>query len=419
MTFIIHRCSFTSNVLRSAKTVEGGGAYIHFYGAARLVLLMVTSSTFEHNLLIGEDAQGGGLKIYSKDATDTHTTFDHCTFRYNMVHATVHIGQSGAISLGWKGSTASGVRTDILHSTFVGNRITGADNLWDTPTGANSNVGVVNFDVYLYATSSYSADVLAVVDGCSFLNNYAFGNGGAISGYSYQAGFSLHVLRSVIRGNRAKNGGGIFFNQGFVNPPSNLAMNVTYRYGTIPPHKCRPTFSADGGYAREYAYSSDLVIDTCTISNNSAVSYLDDQPGSGGAVCVTNANVTIRSSAISSNQADGTGGAIALMGSARLTLEGNTSLRENTANKAGTAIYSSSAGSIAISDETSVQFCGDAGTSGIAILSGGILNYSAGDALIRASINLCTDTPILSYTTHTPCRHNAAMCAGRADAKQH
>jgi parallel beta-helix repeat protein len=100
----------------------------------------------------------------------------------------------------------------------------------------------------------------------------------------------------------------------------------------------------------------------------------------GGAVYAKNVNASIHSSTIADNTADGKGGAIALEGSASLTLKGNTSVRGNLATTGGTAIDSSSAGSITISDEAAVEFHADTSAPGMAIVSGGKLEYGPGDA---------------------------------------
>ena len=61
-------------------------------------------------------------------------------------------------------------------------------------------------------------------------------------------------------------------------------------------------------------------------------------------------------------------------------LEGNTSVKGNLATTGGTAIDSSSAGSIAIGDEATVEFHAETSAPGMAIVSGGKLEYGLGDA---------------------------------------
>jgi hypothetical protein len=50
------------------------------------------------------------------------------------------------------------------------------------------------------------------------------------------------------------------------------------------PYNCDPSFDASAHYAREYKCSSELVIDSCDISNNSAISEDGAVKADGGAV---------------------------------------------------------------------------------------------------------------------------------------
>jgi hypothetical protein len=109
--------------------------------------------------------------------------------------------------------------------------------------------------------------------------------------------------------------------------------------------------------------------------------------------------VSIRSSTIADNTADGKGGAIALDGSASLILKGNTSVRGNLATTGGTAIDSSSAGSIVIGDEATVEFHADTSAPGMAIVSGGKLEYGPGDAHAHSC----------SYTLAHRCAHTCML----------
>ena len=94
--------------------------------------------------------------------------------------------------------------------------------------------------------------------------------------------------------------------------------------------------------------------------------------------------MSIHSSTIANNTADGKGGAISLEGSSSLILEGNTSVKGNLATTGGTAIDSSSAGSIAIGEEATVEFHAETSAPGMAIVSGGKLEYGPGDAHARS-----------------------------------
>jgi serine/threonine protein kinase len=385
-TLLFDRCFFLGNELRGG-TIDavGGGVYIQLspgYNVRSVLLLLVSRSSFERNLLTASGARatakGGGMYLLIlADATDVTSTFDRCSFAHNVLRAEGEGGRAlgGGISLGWYGFAAGGLLTSLLDSTFVGNRLAGG-----TGGGSSSYGGAVT--IVMQTTSAYTGPMRTLVDRCQFLANVAGGaassHGGAIYHVTTQPGASLHVVRSVTRGNSASGlGGGIYALQTEATPPTNLEMTVTYLGPTHTPHyACKSAHFA----GREYSYGSPVLIDSSIIDNNTAISR--DGTGSGGGVCAHNVNMTVRNSSVDNNTGGGTGGGFQLEGSARLTLEGGTSVKDNAAAKDGTAIHSSSEGSIKISDTTSVVFRRDEAASGIAVLSGGKLEY---DALTRLS----------------------------------
>jgi hypothetical protein len=171
------------------------------------------------------------------------------------------------MQLSWIGATAGDLLTTILDSTFEANRAYGS---------ADSLGGAVYLN--MQTTNPYSGAVQTVINGCRFLDNAAAGGaraeGGAICHLTQQAGASLHVLGCTIRGNSASRyGAGIYAEQTIPNPPANLMMVATKFPGhSVIPYDCDASFDASGDYSREYTCSSELVIDSCDISNNSAVS---------------------------------------------------------------------------------------------------------------------------------------------------
>jgi hypothetical protein len=275
MAFIILRCLFAHNVLRGGRGgASGASVYMQFHGGAvRSVLLLVERSAFESNVAsasgAGRNAHGAGLHmIVAAEATNMTITIAHCSFSSNTARAEGEGGGAGgaAMDLVWEGATAGGLLTTILDSTFEVNRAYGS---------YISNPGAVS--LAMQTTNPYSGVVQTVINGCRFLDNAAVGEdglGGAIYHETQQAGASLHVLGCTIRGNSASRyGAGIYAEQVIPNPPANLMMVAT----KLPPnydvpYDCNPSFDASGNYSREYKRSSELVIGSCDISNNSAVS---------------------------------------------------------------------------------------------------------------------------------------------------
>jgi hypothetical protein len=283
MAFIILLCLFAHNVLRGEVSAQGAGVYMQFYGGAvRSVLLLVERSAFESNVAsasgAGGDANGAGLSMgVTAETTNMTYTIAHCSFSSNTVRAEEQAG-GAAMEFSWFGATAGGLLTTILDSTFEANRANGS---YFSYGGAVS--------LYMGTTNPYSGAVQTVINGCCFLDNVVVGGegvGGAISHGTQQAGASLHMLGCTIRGNSASRyGAGIKAAQTIPNPPANLMMVATKLPSTYAiPFQCDASFDAVGHYAREYKCSSELVIDSCDISNNSAVSEDGAVKADGGAV---------------------------------------------------------------------------------------------------------------------------------------
>jgi hypothetical protein len=273
MAFIILLCLFAHNVLRGEVSANGAGVYMQFQPgtAVRSVLLLVERSAFESNVASASGARGevkgAGLKmVVAAEATNMASTIAHCSFSSNTVRGEGGEAGGAAMYLRWLGATAGGLLTTILDSTFEANRAYGSDV---------SGGGAVLLE--MFTTNPYSGAVQTVINGCRFLDNAAAGGdgeGGAIHHHTQQAGASLHVLGCTIRGNSASRyGAGINAVQVIPNPPANLMMVATYNGPTqVPPYTCQPSFDASRNSSREYKCSSELVIDSCDISNNNAVS---------------------------------------------------------------------------------------------------------------------------------------------------
>jgi hypothetical protein len=279
--------------------------------------------------------------------------------------------------------------TSFRNSRFEGNR--------------GAELGGAVF-IAMPTSSPNTGFVRTVFSGCRLRNNTASLQGGAIYHDMPHAGASLELHRCTLLDNYAgEAGGGIWAVQGAANPPTNLEMNATDNGPTqYPRYSCSAVYTGAGGYAREWDYgTSTLFIDASIIGNNSAGDEAaTDTVATGGGIFAQPLNITARNSNVTANQA-AKGGAFSLgSGSAMLLLSGNTSLRGNFARTSGTAIYSHSAGDIALLDEARVDFHDDAAASGFAILSGGKLEYSRPPSVVlgcagdKALLNNMSTEPV-------------------------
>jgi hypothetical protein len=278
------------------------------------VLLLVERSAFESNkcwAAVGLAAGAGLMMEITNKATYITTTIAHCTFSSNTAQTEV-VGATAvgaALNFGFHAAIAGGLRTTILNSTFYANRLDspylcngGAIRLaWSIAAAAaplttildstfeanradgsiGSYGGAVDLDLL------GSGAVQTIINRSRFLDNAAtgyYGYGGAIHYSAQQTGTSLHMLGCTIRGNKASQyGAGISAKQVNPNPPANLKMVVTYDPLSLPHYQCASRFT--NTFAREYICSSELVIDSCDISNNHAVSkYGPSLKANGGAL---------------------------------------------------------------------------------------------------------------------------------------
>lgn len=143
--------------------------------------------------------------------------------------------------------------------------------------------------------------------------------------------------------------------------------------------------SASAGEPRQWHYrNATLQLTQCNVSANRA----NGSDSQGGGLWASNTLVVVDSSAVEANEAGSSGGGIYLdSGSAALSLEGNTSVRANTADDSGTAVFSASGGSIGVGDSTEIGIASrtmnhGSAAAGMALLAAGALRYDEGTRLV-------------------------------------
>jgi hypothetical protein len=342
----------------------------------RRSFMQANSLTVVKGVGVDNSISGGGLSIAMfAEATNVRTTIEDSTIGgHTLQSAGESVNSGGAVSLWCGGSTAGDILMAFRNSIFEGNR------------GADEGGGV---RIAFTTSSANTGFVRTIFSDCHLRNNTARLRGGAIYHSMQQAGASLELHRCIILDNYAgKAGGGIYARQIAANPPTNLKMKAEDNGPTIfPRYVCRTMYTGVGGFAREWNYgTSTLFIDASTISNNSAGDEdAADTVASGGGIFAQNLDITVRACEIAGNQVAGNGGGLFLDGgSARLSVEDNTSITANAATQDGSAIYSISGGGITLSGATIVDFTRDEAAAGIAVVGGGELKHGT-NTLMRCA----------------------------------
>jgi hypothetical protein len=347
-SLLLFDTKFQENIARPADgqaTLFGGGA-VGGLGLGELQL-KIWSSEFESNAATG----GGAIYFSELGATFLGSLEIHgSTFKNN--HAD---GAGGAIHVEFGAQRFGG--SVLIHAcTFTSNTASGTGGAVNVFGFSQHNVGVI-----------FSA--------CTFVYNKAGISGGAISaGSAVPNGFTTVLNSSPL-------------------PPSNLAMfavlgdedaalcvpNFTFCFGVScfpynvdddddggnelvgrcvdPGHNVLP----DAACTRKWMYGSEIIVESCTMRDNSAGSPNSTQ-AFGGALHVVNMNATIVDTVIQNNMVIGAvgsaGGAISLgPGKARLTLKGSTSLKNNSAAKGAgqSAVHSASDAEIAMHGPVQIE----------------------------------------------------------------
>ncbi len=242
----------------------------------------------------GPDIGGGAIRVNGQ----THLQVSGCTF------TDCDGSNGGAID-------CIGSRITIVNCTFTQCDAFGTGGGAEVgPTGQGGIGGAVYVDGVHQNGSLPRLDIA----NCTFTNNSANHDAGAVSGYTYPGtGSSVLVDTCTFTGNSAKPGG-----HGFAGALYHQENSLTVRNSTFSGN----TAAKVGGGL--WSLASNALIENCTFSGNAATA----SPGFGGAMNVSGA-FWIRSCTIANNTAGGWGGGIWTGTGGSVTLM-NTILQDNT-----------------------------------------------------------------------------------------
>ena len=359
---LLTRCSFAGNTaanpgVGAPDTVYGGAVYVSRKGT-----LDVADSTFTGNSALME---GGALYA----GGESNVTISGTSLENNTT-SIAGAGNGGAISvhsakltlrgcaLNENSTTKNGGALYISYTTS--NTRDGEVTLEDTAFGSNS---CGNYGAAVYVTSHEAEDsgVELTAERAVFTGNHSPYNGGALyftggsDGYLHDCTFSGNTADANPISNGSRYGGGALYITGaeveinkalFENNHSgyNGGAIGLYSEGRLLLNEATATGNQagnNGGFL--YVNGSELRVYSSSIDGNAA-------KGGGGVNAYTSADVAVYETSFTGNTATGNGGALyAYTGGTPVLLQ-NCVLTDNTAEKYGGAVYTSSLSAVSLCD---------------------------------------------------------------------
>ena len=282
-TKIVDGTSFPNGVIiNKSMTIKGNGNYISGQDKYRIFTITADGVTLDNITFVNGKAKDGGAILVSAEGLEIHNS----TFVNNTASGCGGAIRSSEVDLGykvydskfinntaveWGGAASAGKDSEFYNCLFEGNNVTTTDPVKGTGAAINAR----------------AEGVLKMVSNCTFIDNHASGNGGAII-----AG-SVTVKDSTFTSNTAGNSN---------NPGSGAAIYTT----------------------------ESMTITNSTFDNNRLLN-----PESSGGALYIGTGATIKDSNFTSNNATN-GGAIYGNGNVNIS---NSYFDKNVAQEHGSAIY--------------------------------------------------------------------------------
>jgi predicted outer membrane repeat protein len=370
----IERCQFLANTAGSVCS----GLYLQFNAEQVETAVMIKLCEFRHGIAGNGD---GALYLYYEDLKRTTATVQSCVFFNN----TAFHGKGGGVAVYMQGSV---LNPNFLFEDCLFRENNAADSPGDGGGLALTNNAGCNLP-------EKCGPPTIKIQNCNFSQNFATGNGGALyvetAGTESAAAMAIQITNSTMESNVAgRYGGAVYAGKTVSNKPTNLEFSLTNKTGRL----VAPCYAPYNATFREWNYDAFLTVTLCTLVSNKATSALTTD-ASGGALACANIDVTIVSSWISNNSADTSAGAISLLpGSARMRIEGNTTISDNrvVGGNLGSVIHSSSGGMLEFSGTSTITFGdlnGDTATdpqarggAGVFVMQGGRIVFEQ-DAVLQ------------------------------------
>ena len=282
-----------STISNNTSNGAGGGIYARHLSSGSLVVT-ITNSIFSNNTT-GNSGSGNGGGIYNSAAT---FEINGSTFSNNStLNAGGAICSAGPLTIsnstisGNIATNGAGIQNDfsvlnVFNSTISGNNATTGGSKKGGGIYNNAGTLTISNSTISGNSSSIGAGIHHIPNGSlnvvntSIQNNTASASGGAI----WTAGI-FAISNSILSGNSANLGGGIFSNSRF-SSPSNKIYNCTLSGNSA-------TSGGGGIYSNDSR--SNITVTNCTLTTNSSAS--------GGGINITGGTLYIANTIIANNSA--------------------------------------------------------------------------------------------------------------------
>ena len=309
-------------------------------------------------------------RIGIRQTTTVNTSIDTCTFIGNRQSIYISTGTVVIHNSTFRSNGISSYPGSVLY--FSGSNTLNVEIMESTIINNTASNGAIYISHNRYGYSSNIPTSL-IIDRCTFINNFAYGSGGALYLYLRRSRYSSasyypsnHTIsRSVFINNRATVSGGA------ISAVGNLSIvDTVFGYNNAP--QCAAlelrstSLELDNVNLSSSTFLYNEALNSTSLNNNTLA-----QVQFGGVACFQDTSVIINNSTFSHNTAAGGGGVMIVEGS-NITIDGSF-FRNNTAGIDGGVLYTRLSSSKYTITRSSFTF-NRAGDDGGVIYSGGAGN---------------------------------------------
>ena len=333
---------FNSNVNLANNTFKNNSATFNYNGSCVCLkdgTANVSGNTFTNNCA---GLRGGGIYLETSTANVSGNTFtNNCA---GLQGGGIYLENSSVSLYGnlFNNNTASygGGMAVCRNSTVSATNNTFTRNIAEISGGGiDIDSGVVATfmnNIFEHNEAQCNGGGFSVTDGGSvvnftlnsFISNTAYGNGGGI----WIIDGIINVIESIFTGNSATVGGGLYVSNSTINFTENSFMSNAVKLGGAG----ITLLNCSGTYARMATFRNNFVSDTGreVVNNDCEFKCGDFQTDvvrfSGGAMLISNSNITFMGNiSIDNSNAEYGGGIMAL--ESNLTFSGTVHMQDNTA----------------------------------------------------------------------------------------